>query len=57
METNNKYRFDLKFEYLKLVLKISKIRQHGDEPPRKLLQRAYKIGRLAGINEEELKNI
>jgi hypothetical protein len=57
METNNKYRFDLKLDYLKLVLKISKIRHHGEEPPRKLLLRAHKIGRLAGISEEELKNL
>ena len=57
METNNKYRFDLKYEYLKLILKISKIRHRGEEPPRKLIQRAHKIGRLAGISEQELKNL
>ena len=48
---------DHKLDYLKLTLKISKLRYHGDEPPEELLQQAYEIGRLVGISEMELESI
>ena len=57
MKIDNKYLLENKLDYLKLTLKISKLRYHGDVPPKKLLQQAYEIGRLAGISELELKNI
>ena len=57
MKIDDKYLLDNKLDYLKLTLKISKLRYHGDEPPEELLQQAYEIGRLAGISEMELKNI
>jgi hypothetical protein len=57
MEIDDKYLFDHKLDYLKLVFKISKLRYRGDEPPRELLQQAHELGRLAGISKEELKNL
>ena len=48
---------DNKLDYLKLTLKISRLRYHGDEPPEELLQQAYEIGQLAGISEMELNSI
>ena len=57
MEIDDKYLSEHKLDYLKLSLKISKMRYHGDEPPKKLLQKAYEIGRLAGISETELKSL
>ena len=57
MEIDDKYLLKHKLDYLKLALKISKLRYHGDEPPKGLLQRARELGRLAGISEEELKNL
>ena len=46
-----------KRDYLILAFKVSKMRYHGDEPSKGLLQRAYEFGRLAGISEKELKNL
>jgi hypothetical protein len=57
IKMDDKYLLDNKLDYLKLTLKISKLRYHGDEPPEELLQQAYEIGQLAGISEMELKNI
>ena len=57
MEIDDKYLLDNKLDYLKLTLKISRLRYHGDEPPEELLQQAYQIGRLVGISEIELKSI
>jgi hypothetical protein len=57
MEIDNKFLFDHKLDYLKLSLKIYKMRYHGEEPPKELLQKAHEIGRLAGISELELKNL
>ena len=57
MKIDDKYLLDNKLDYLKLTLKISKLRYHGDEPPKELLQQAYEIGRLVGISEMELKSI
>ena len=49
--------FKYKIDYLKLALKISRLRFKGDIPPSELLQQAHEIGRLAGISEQELKNL
>jgi hypothetical protein len=57
MKIDEKYFFKHKINYLKLALKISKIRYQGDEPPKKLLQKAHEIGRSAGISEQELENL
>ena len=57
MKMDEKYLLDNKLDFLKLTLKISKLRYHGDEPSEELLQQAYEIGRLVGISEMELKNI
>ena len=48
---------DHKLDYLKLTLKISKLRYRGDAPPKELLRQAYEIGRLIGISEMELESI
>ena len=55
MKMDEKYLLDSKLDYLKLTLKISKLRYHGDEPPEELLQQTYEIGRLVGISEMELR--
>ena len=52
---DNTYLCDHKLDYLKIALKISKMRYHGDEPTKELLEQAHEIGRLAGISEQELK--
>jgi hypothetical protein len=57
MEIDNKIDVKLKMDYLKLALKISKIRYKGEEPPQGLMHQAHEIGRLAGISEQELKNL
>ena len=57
MEIDDKYLLDNKLDYLKLTLKISRLRYHGGEPPEELLQQAYQIGRLVCISEIELKSI
>ena len=57
MEIDDIYPFENKLEYLKLVLKISRIRNRGDEPPEALLKQAYETGRLAGISEAELTKL
>jgi hypothetical protein len=57
MELDDKIDVKHKIYYLKLALKISKIRYKGNEPPQKLMQQAHEIGRLAGISEQELKNL
>lgn len=57
MEIAEKILFKQNLDYLKLVLKISKLRYNGQEPPKKLLQQAREIGRLAGISNQELYNL
>ena len=57
MEIDDKYPFEDKLEHLKLVLKISRIRNRGDDPPEALLKQAFETGRLAGIAEEELTKL
>ena len=57
MEQDDKQLIKHKVEYLKAALKISKIRYHGDEPPKGLLKRAHDLGHLAGISKEELENL
>lgn len=57
MEPDDKHLLRHKLDYLKLALKISRLRYHGKEPSIELLKAAYKLGRLAGISKEELKNL
>ena len=57
MEIDDKYCIDHKLDYLKLNLKISKLRYHGVEVSKELLQQAHELGHLAGISDEELKNL
>jgi hypothetical protein len=57
METDDKYLLKHKLDYLKLALKISKIRYHGNEPDKEILKIAHELGHLAGISKEELKNL
>jgi hypothetical protein len=57
MEIDDKYPFENKLEYLKFVLKISRIRNRGDGPPGELLKQAVEMGRLAGIPEDELNKL
>ncbi len=57
MEIDDKYLLKHKLDYLKLTLKITRLRYHGEEPPKELLQRAHELGRLAGVSEQELENL
>jgi hypothetical protein len=57
MEIDDKIDVKHKIDYLKLVLKISKIRYKGEEPPQELMLQAHEIGRLAGISNQELENL
>jgi hypothetical protein len=57
MEIDDKYPVENKLEYLKLVFKISRIRNRGDDPPQALLKQAFETGRLAGISEDELNRL
>ena len=54
METGNKNLAQLKKDYLDLVLKISKFRNEGNEPPFELIIQAHKVGHLAHIPESQL---
>jgi hypothetical protein len=57
MEIDDKFPFENKIEYLKFVLKISRIRNRGDDPPDALVKQAVEMGRLAGISEDELNTL
>lgn len=57
MEIDDIYPFENKLEYLKFVLKISRIRNQGEDPPEALLKQAFEVGRLAGISEDELNQL
>ena len=57
MEPDYRSHFKFKLEYFKLALKISILRFQGDEPPKRLLQQAHDMGRLASVSEHELKNL
>ena len=57
MEAGDKNLAKLKKYYLNLVLKISKFRYEGAEPPFELIIQAHKIGRLAHISEYQLDKL
>jgi hypothetical protein len=57
MEIDDKIEFKNNIDYLKLALKITELRFRGDEPPVELLQQTHEMGQLAGISEDELKNL
>ena len=57
METDDKNLAELKHDYLNLVLKISKLRYRGEEPPFELIIQAQQIGRLARISEHQLNKL
>ena len=58
MEIDDKHLAKLKRDYLNLVLKISKLRYNGEEPPFELIKHAQDIGRLAHISEQQIdKNL
>ena len=57
MGIDNKIDVKHKIDYRKFTLKISKLRYKGNEPPKELLQQVNKIGRMACVSEDELKNL
>ena len=57
METGDKYLAKLKNDYLNLVLKISKFRNEGEEPPFELIIQAQEIGRLAHVSERQIDKL
>ena len=54
---DDKYLFEHKLDYVKLLVKISRIRYRGEEPPEEDLSRARKLGQLIGVSEEELNKL
>jgi hypothetical protein len=57
MEIDDKYLCKHKLDYLKLTLKISRLRYHGQQPPPELLIQAHKVGCLAKIPDDELNSL
>ena len=57
MEIDDKYLFEHKLEYVKLLVRISRIRYRGDEPPEEYVNQARKLGQLIGVSEEELNRL
>ena len=57
MEIDDKNLAELKRDYLNLVLKISKLRYKGEEPPFELIMQAQDIGRLAHISEHQIDKL
>ena len=57
MEIDDKNLAKLKRDYLNLVLKISKLRSKGKEPPFELITQARGIGRLAHISEHQIDKL
>ena len=57
METSDKNLFKHKLDYLKLTLKISKMRYHGEKPSSELLSKAQYLGGLAKISDDELNTL
>ncbi len=57
LEKDDKNLAKLKRDYLNLVLKISKLRYKGEEPPFELIIKAQEIGRLAHISENHLNKL
>jgi hypothetical protein len=57
MEMDHKNLLKHKSEYLKLTLKISRLRYHGEEPAPELLMHAHMVGRLAEIPDDELNSL
>jgi len=57
MKIDDKNLAKLKRDYLNLVLKISKLRSKGEEPPFELIMQAQDIGRLAHISEHQIDKL
>jgi hypothetical protein len=57
MKKDDKNLAKLKRDYLNLVLKISKLRSKGEEPPFGLIMQAQDIGRLAHISEHQIDKL
>ena len=57
MEVGDKNLAKLKNDYLKIVLKISKFRNEGKEPPFELIIQAQEIGRLANVSEHQIDKL
>ena len=56
MEIDDKYHFKNKLDYVKLLVKISRIRYRGEDPPEEFLNQARELGQLIGVSKEELNN-
>ena len=57
MKLNDKHLLKHKLDYIKLALKISRSRYHGEEQSPELLKEAHEHGHLAGVSKEELENL
>jgi hypothetical protein len=57
MEIDDGVALQHKLDYLKLALRISKLRYHGKEPHIDLIMQARAAGYLAGISHEELNKL
>ena len=57
MKIDDQYLFEYKLDYVKLLVKISRIRYRGEDPPEEFLSQARELGQLIGVSEEELNNL
>ena len=57
LKIDDKNLAKFKRDYLNLVLKISKLRSKGEEPPFELIMQAQDIGRLAHISEHQIDKL
>ena len=57
MEIDDKYLFEHKLDYVKLLVRISRIRYRGEDPPEEFLNKARELGQLIGVSEEELNDL
>ena len=57
METDSKNLAEHKLDYLKLAIKILKLRCRGKEPPFELIMQAQVAGRLAHIPDDQIDNL
>ena len=57
MQKDHKNFLKLKYDYLKLSLKIWSMRRRGDNPSLELISKAREFGQLIGVSEKELEKL
>ena len=57
LKDKEKNHFKYKQQYLNLQYKITQYQLAGEKPPKELVAKAFYIGHLADIQEDELNNL